>query len=74
MQAKEVVAASAPGVELHPRKTRIVHPVWNDQLTYPFGLSDGSIIDDAEGGNATRHINHACVPNVEVVERRSAGD
>jgi SET domain-containing protein len=35
------------------------HPGWNDQLTYLFGLSDGSVIDDAEGGNATRHINHA---------------
>jgi uncharacterized protein len=50
------------------------HPGWNDQLTYLFGLSDGSVIDDAEGGNATRHINHACIPNVEAVERRSADD
>jgi len=50
------------------------HPGWNDQLTYLFGLSDGSVIDGAEGGNATRHINHACVPNVEAVERRAADD
>jgi hypothetical protein len=32
-------------------------------VTYVFGLSDGSLIDGAEGGNATRHINHCCVPN-----------
>jgi uncharacterized protein len=50
------------------------HPGWNDQLTYLFGLSDGSVIDGAQGGNATRHINHACVPNVEAVERRGADD
>lgn len=40
----------------------------DDQLTYLFGLSDGSTIDGAQGGNATRHINHACAPNVEAVE------
>jgi SET domain-containing protein len=50
------------------------HPGWNDQLTYLFGLSDGYVIDGAEGGNATRHINHACIPNVEAVERRGADD
>jgi SET domain-containing protein len=50
------------------------HPGWNDQLTYLFGLSDGSVIDGAQGGNATRHINHACIPNVEAVERRGADD
>jgi uncharacterized protein len=47
------------------------HPGWNDHLTYLFGLSDGSVIDGAQGGNATRYINHACEPNVEAVERRS---
>jgi SET domain-containing protein len=45
---------------------------WDGQLTYLFGLSDGSVIDGAQGGNATRHINHACAPNVEAVERRGA--
>ncbi len=29
----------------------------------------GSVIDGARGGNATRHINHACTPSVEAVER-----
>ena len=42
---------------------------WDDQLTYLFGLSDGSVVDGAQGGNATRHLNHACAPNVEAVER-----
>ncbi len=41
---------------------------WDDRLTYLFGLSDGSTIDGAQGGNATRHLNHACEPNVEAVE------
>ena len=50
-----------------PDKT---HPGWDDKLTYLFGLSDGSVIDGAQGGNATRHINHSCAPNVEAVERR----
>jgi SET domain-containing protein len=36
---------------------------WDNALTYVFGLSDGSVINGAEGGNATRHINHACKPN-----------
>ena len=41
---------------------------WDDGLTYLFGLSDGTIIDGAEGGNALRHLNHACAPNCEAVE------
>lgn len=32
-------------------------------MTYLFGLSDGTTIDGAEGGNATRFLNHACEPN-----------
>jgi SET domain-containing protein len=48
---------------------------WDDQLTYLFALSDGSMIDGAQGGNATRHINHACEPNVEAIEgSNAAGD
>ena len=47
---------------------------WDGSLTYLFGLSDGSVIDGAQGGNATRHITHACAPNVEAVERRAADD
>lgn len=48
------------------------HPGWNDRLTYLFGLSDGSVIDGAQGGNETRFINHACEPNVEAIERRAS--
>lgn len=42
---------------------------WRDDVTYFFGLSDGSLIDGARGGNATRFLNHACEPNVEAVEQ-----
>jgi uncharacterized protein len=41
---------------------------WDDGLTYLFGLSDGTLIDGAQGGNATRHLNHACEPNCEAIE------
>ena len=41
---------------------------WNEKLTYLFGLSDGTTIDGGEGGNATRHLNHACAPNCEATE------
>jgi SET domain-containing protein len=38
-------------------------------LTYMFGLSDGTLIDGAQGGNATRHINHSCEPNCRASEQ-----
>ncbi len=41
---------------------------WDGQLTYLFGLSDGSVIDGGDGGNETRHLNHACEPNCEAIE------
>lgn len=41
---------------------------WDDRVTYLFGLSDGTTIDGAQGGNLTRHLNHACVPNCEAIE------
>lgn len=41
---------------------------WDDRLTFLFALSDGTLIDGAQGGNATRHLNHACEPNCEAVE------
>jgi uncharacterized protein len=41
---------------------------WDNELTYVFGLSDGSLIDGSEGGNATRHINHSCQPNCQAYE------
>ncbi|MDB5829065.1 MAG: protein-lysine N-methyltransferase [Variovorax sp.] len=45
---------------------------WNDQLTYLFVLSDGTTIDAGRGGNATRHLNHACAPNCEATEAYDA--
>lgn len=41
---------------------------WDRGLTYVFGLSDGSVIDGAVGGNATRHLNHSCEPNCVAYE------
>ena len=41
---------------------------WSDTLTYVFGLSNGSLIDGSEGGNATRHLNHSCAPNCVAYE------
>jgi uncharacterized protein len=38
-------------------------------VTYAFGLSDGTLIDAARGGNATRHINHSCEPNCQAQEQ-----
>ena len=41
---------------------------WESHLTYLFGLSDGTVIDGAQGGNALRYLNHSCSPNCEAVE------
>ena len=46
---------------------------WDASLTYLFGLSDGSVIDGARGGNATRHLNHSCAPNCQAFEVQSPG-
>lgn len=46
---------------------------WDSSLTYLFGLSDGTLIDGSDGGNATRHLNHACEPNCEAVEVQRRG-
>lgn len=42
-------------------------------LTYLFALSDGTYIDGARGGNATRFINHSCTPNCVALEVESDG-
>ena len=41
---------------------------WDHAVTFVFGLSDGSVVDGAEGGNATRYINHSCAPNCVAYE------
>jgi len=45
---------------------------WEHALTYLFRLSDGTLIDGREGGNATRHINHSCEPNCSAYEVEDA--
>jgi SET domain-containing protein len=45
---------------------------WDQDLTYVFGLTDGSVIDASSGGNATRHLNHSCAPNCVAYEERGA--
>lgn len=45
---------------------------WDHELTYVFGLSDGSLIDGADGGNAMRHLNHSCSPNCIAYEVEDA--
>lgn len=42
-------------------------------VTFVFGLSDGSVLDGAQGGNATRHINHSCAPNCVAYEIEAEG-
>ena len=46
----------------------IRHRNWDHDLTHVFGLSDGGVIDGAEGGNATQYLNHSCSPNCEAQE------
>lgn len=47
---------------------------WDSALTYLFALSDGTLVDGGNGGNATRHLNHACEPNCEAIEDYAADD
>lgn len=46
---------------------------WDSGLTYVFGLTDGTVIDASDGGNATRHLNHSCAPNCVAYEEKGAG-
>lgn len=56
--------------------SEIEQHAWNHELTHVFGLSDGSVIDGADGGNETRFINHSCSPNCVAyeVERRGRAE
>ena len=44
---------------------------WDGGSVYVFRLSDGSVIDGADGGNESRHINHCCEPNCAAYEIES---
>lgn len=68
--ARGTVVGTYEGRRYSPAQASRKH--WDDGLTYLFGLSDGTIIDGAEGGNALRHLNHACAPNCEAVEYHQA--
>ena len=52
--------------------THSVRPDSDGPMTFLFALSDGSHIDGSVGGNATRHINHHCSPNVLAIEYTNA--
>ena len=54
------------GKRYSPRQ--VSRRTWETGLTYVFGLSDGSVIDAAVGGNSTKHLNHSCTPNCEAHE------
>lgn len=45
---------------------------WDGQLGYLAMLSNGDVIDGAQGGNATRFLNHSCAPNCEAFETDDA--
>jgi len=47
---------------------RLAAKHWDNQVTYLFSMSNGNTIDGGRGGNATRHINHSCLPNCEAAE------
>lgn len=44
---------------------------WDGGSVYAFRLSDGSVIDGADGGNESRHINHSCESNCAAYEIES---
>lgn len=65
-----VVAGSVIGRYMgrHYRPDQVNEHDWDHDVTHVFGLSDGSVIDGADGGNATRYINHSCAPNCVAYE------
>jgi SET domain-containing protein len=70
--ASEAIEARSLIGRYRGRRFRAVEGAQADPAgaVYLFGLSDGSYIDGAVGGNATRFINHSCKPNCVAVEVR----
>lgn len=64
--AAQVVLGDYAGRRYSPEE--IASRDWDDRVTYLFSLSSNETIDGAEGGNETRHLNHACEPNCEAFE------
>lgn len=71
--ARDIPAGTTLGRYAGRRYTakQVARKNWDAPETYVFGLSDGSIIDGAQGGNATRYLNHSCAPNCQAVETES---
>lgn len=65
---REVPAGQVVGVYEGRRIPADAQEEWDSGLTYLFRLSDGTLIDGRDGGNATRHINHSCEPNCAAYE------
>lgn len=69
--ATRAFAAGEPIARYEGRRVSLLESEtrpWDHRLTYLFALSDGAMIDGADGGNASRHINHACTPNCAAYE------
>jgi uncharacterized protein len=66
--ARPIAAGEEIGVYAGQRYEADCQAEWDHSLTYLFRLSDGTMIDGREGGNATRHINHSCEPNCSAYE------
>jgi len=42
-----------------------------DGHTFFFDLGDGRVIDEGQGGNSARWVNHSCAPNCETEQKGS---
>ena len=71
--AQPIAAGEEIGVYAGQRYDADCQAEWEHALTYLFRLSDGTLIDGREGGNATRHINHSCEPNCSAYEVEAPG-
>lgn len=71
--ARPIAAGEEIGVYAGQRYEADCQAEWEHALTYLFRLSDGTLIDGREGGNATRHINHSCEPNCLAYEVEAPG-
>ena len=52
----------------HHQRGDPVPSLRTDAVTYLFGLSNGTVIDGSDGGNALGFLNHSCCPNCAAME------